>query len=114
MHFSKVSKVILTVAVLLTIASMWVPGLRRRYGPREPHTIPCIVNLHQLQAAKEQWALEKHKATNEVPMWSDVNGYIRQGLTCPQGGTYKLRPVGELPKCSIDGPGHSIPEERRK
>jgi hypothetical protein len=61
----------------------------------------CVANLRQLEAAKEQWALEFHKSTNDIVTATDLRPYLRAMLTCPQGGTYTLGKVGELPSCSI-------------
>ncbi len=32
----------------------------------------CINNLRQLDAAKQQWALEHGAGTNAVPAWNDI------------------------------------------
>jgi hypothetical protein len=69
----------------------------------------CVANLRQLEGAKEQWALEFHKSTNDIVTATDLLPYYAVGgttnhramLNCPQGGTYTLGRVGELPSCSI-------------
>lgn len=70
----------------------------------------CINNLRQIDAAKQQWALEKNKKEGDVPTMDDLKEYIgRPGAPlphCPQGGTYTIGSVGEAPRCSI--PGHSL------
>ena len=74
----------------------------------------CINNLRQIDAAKQQWALDSHKATNDVPTWDVIRPFLGRGASadeitvCPQGGTYTLGSVGEYPKCSIGGLGHSL------
>jgi hypothetical protein len=69
----------------------------------------CINNLRQLDAAKQQWALEKNKPTEAVPTAADLLSYLPGGIfpICPDGGTYTLNAVGELPACSING--HDLP-----
>lgn len=77
-------------------------------GPHDPK-IPCISTLKMLQGAKDTWALENHKTTNDVPADADLFGatsYIREKPTCPLGGTYTLGATGEKPRCSI--PGHTV------
>jgi hypothetical protein len=70
----------------------------------------CINNLRQLDAAKNEWALEKGKKEGDVCTAEDLKPYIRlvngQLPKCPAGGTYTIGPVGENPKCSV--PGHSL------
>jgi hypothetical protein len=74
----------------------------------------CINNLRQIDGAKQQWALEKGKTTNDVPTWSDILAYLGQAHPaqpiCPQGGTYTIGRVGDVPKCSLGGASHILPE----
>ena len=77
---------------------------------KEPSTSPanaCINNMRQIQAAKNEWALETGKTNGDiVPTENDITPYIqlnRYGKIppCPSGGTYTLGKLSELPKCSI-------------
>jgi len=65
----------------------------------------CINNLRQLDAAKQQWALEKNKTAVAVPTAQDLAAYFKEGVlpVCPSGGSYSLNAVGELPACSVAG-----------
>jgi hypothetical protein len=68
----------------------------------------CINNLRQIDAAKQQWALEKNKTTIALPTQQDLLPYLKDGIfpTCPSGGTYTINAVGQVPTCSI--PGHEL------
>lgn len=70
----------------------------------------CINNLRQIDAAKNQWALENGKSPSAVPTEADLRPYIgppgRGFPHCPQGGVYTIGAVGVVPKCSI--PGHAL------
>jgi hypothetical protein len=70
----------------------------------------CINNLRQIDAAKQQWALEKNKTADAVPTEQDLAPYLKDNAlpVCPSGGTYTLNAVGELPQCSV--PGHVLPQ----
>ena len=70
----------------------------------------CINNLRQIDAAKQQWALENNKTADAVPTAPDLLFYFRDVTfpVCPAGGTYTIGAVGELPACSI--PGHVLPQ----
>jgi uncharacterized protein (DUF3084 family) len=70
----------------------------------------CINNLRQIDAAKQQWALEKNKKPTAVPTAQDITPYFKDGIlpVCPSGGAYTLNAVGELPACSV--PGHTLPQ----
>jgi len=70
----------------------------------------CINNLRQIDAAKEQWALENSKKAGETPTQHDLQGYLshnRAWPVCPEGGTYEIQAVGEEPACSV--PEHKLP-----
>jgi hypothetical protein len=62
----------------------------------------CINNLRQIEAAKEQWSLEKHKDASDGIMAFEIDQYIKGGHpNCPAGGTYSYGKLGENPACTI-------------
>lgn len=69
----------------------------------------CINNLRIFDAAENQWAMENHKTTNDVPTLADLQPYMRNDpntANCPAGGTYTIGHVGQEPTCSI--PDHKL------
>jgi len=70
----------------------------------------CINNLRQIDAAKQQWALENDKTADAIPPAQDLLPYFRGGIfpVCPSGGGYTINAVGVPPTCSI--PGHVLPQ----
>ena len=84
------------VLVLLTI-----PTFIRAWST--PASNACINNLRLIDAAKQQWALEKQQTNGAVVAWSDLVPYIGRMPKCPNGGVYSVGKIGELPKCSIEG-----------
>jgi hypothetical protein len=99
-------------------------------------TIPigteCIINLHQLDLAVNQWALEHGKHKGDPVTLADIAPYIKKdrggessnGIipVCPLGGTYSVTVVGAPPTCTYQGekirrswfiyergPGHYLP-----
>jgi hypothetical protein len=72
----------------------------------------CLNNLRFLDGMKQLWALEKHKGTNDTPTMADLAPYMGDqarncNTSCPLGGVYSLRRVGEEPTCSLKG--HQLP-----
>ena len=72
----------------------------------------CINNLRQIDAAKNQYALEKGNANGTALTEDDIKPYIKLDADgnlpkCPSGGKYTIGKVGENPTCSI--PGHELP-----
>jgi hypothetical protein len=73
----------------------------------------CINNLRMIDAAKNEWALENNKTTNDTPTGADLDKYIMKtggfnSLHCPAGGTYTIGRIGVPPTCSV--PGHELPQ----
>lgn len=83
------------------LAALALPSFIR--ARNTPASNACINNLRQLDGAKDQWRLENHKTTNDIPAWQDLLPYLGQKPTCPQGGTYRPGRVGEPPRCSLGG-----------
>ena len=68
----------------------------------------CINNLRQMDGAVQQWALEQKKNPNEKVMFTDIAPYLKNSITCPQGGKYTVGPaVSNVPCCSITA--HHLP-----
>ena len=78
----------------------------------------CINNLRQIDAAAQQWALEKGKTTGSpINFPSDLTPYIKLTAdgkipSCPAGGIYTINRVGDIPTCSFGTtviPNHVLP-----
>jgi general secretion pathway protein G len=68
----------------------------------------CIANLKQIDSAKEQWAMDRHKDAGALPKASNLAPeYIKVMPTCPSGGKYVINPIGTDPTCSLSG--HALP-----
>jgi len=71
----------------------------------------CITALRSIDGAKQSWAVEYHKTTNDIPTWDDLaklSGWVGWRWECPNGGVYTIGRVGDPPMCSIGGPNHSL------
>jgi hypothetical protein len=96
----------LLIVALLTAAIVGAAIISARTPPASNS---CASNLRALDGAKELWAAESHKTTNDVPRWEDLMPYLHQKPLCPQGGTYTLGRVGQPPRCSLGGT-HTLSE----
>jgi len=87
--------VVLIIGVLLAIA---VPNfVRARESSRAK---ACISNLRQIDAAKEQLAMDQRKAAGDAVNTTDLMLYLKKAPTCPSNGTYTYGAVGTDPTCS--------------
>lgn len=93
---------------------LWGSGTPRWGLTRSYHlSAACCSNLSHTSLAKEVWAEEFGKTTNDVPTWLELRPYLnldrsvnsavwRNGRPiCPRGGVYSIGRVGDPPKCSI-------------
>ncbi len=91
--------VVLIIGVLLAIA---VPNFVK--ARETSRTKACVANLKQIDAAKEQWAMNNNKNDGDASVDADVDAFIKGGApSCPSGGTYTYQAVGTSPTCSQAG-----------
>jgi hypothetical protein len=65
---------------------------------------PCWGKLVNIEAAKEQWALETHAAPGASVTLSNILPYLSGPPTCNvAGASYATGKVGEEPSCSVHG-----------
>ena len=96
--------VVLIMAVLLAIA---IPGWRHSRLITQQKA--CQEILSKIHGAKQQWALEQHKTSDDPIVTSDLvsgggGGYLRIALRCPSSGSYSLGTLNQKPTCSITAP----------
>jgi hypothetical protein len=110
-------KVVVILLLIVVVEVIAIAPLIRK-GPYEHRhdwcggANTCVNNLRFLDGAKQQWFLEEHKGTNDVPTMADLAPYmgnqVRNSYTsCPLGGVYSLGKVCESPTCNLKG--HQLP-----
>jgi len=98
----------LSVVMLPLLMAIAIPNFVKARQTSQQNA--CINNLRRIDAAKNQWALEKGKKDGDTPTAADLDPYIRGGfnsLHCPAQGTYSINPVGQAPTCTVKG--HQLP-----
>ena len=102
--------VIMVIGVLMAIA---LPNFV--LARRTSHTKACIANLKEIDAAKEQWAMDNNQPGLATPSATDLFGaakYITQAPTCPTTGAAYDATIGSVdtpPTCpnpAADGGGN--------
>jgi len=95
--------VVLIIGILLAIA---VPNFIQARNTSRTRT--CIANLRQIEAAKEQWAMENNQGSTATPAQGDLMPtYMKSWPACPAGGTYAINAVNANPTCTTAG--HALP-----
>ena len=100
---------VMGLAITGILAAIIIPNFVRARVTSCPSA--CVANLKQIEGAKATWQLEAHKGPMDTPTDADLFGltaYIREKPCCPAEGTYVVGAVGEKPRCSVGGPGHSL------
>jgi hypothetical protein len=65
----------------------------------------CINYMRQIDAAKQQWALQNGKTADAMPTPAELVNYLPNKTmpVCPGGGTYSLNAVNAKTSCNIAG-----------
>ena len=102
-------EIMIVVAIIGLLAAIAIPNFVR--ARQTSQTNACINNLRQIDAAKQQWALENGKQAASTPTSSMLNVYIGRGMNgadlyCPlsKGVTWggysgNINAVNVLPTC---------------
>jgi prepilin-type N-terminal cleavage/methylation domain-containing protein len=111
-------EIMIVVAIIGLLAAIAIPNFVKARATSQANA--CINNLRQIDAAENEWALEKGKATGGAApsLTSDLTPYIKLNSAgkippCPAGGTYTTYTVGGTPQvsCSLStaNPAHLLP-----
>jgi hypothetical protein len=111
---SQKSKILILLPVLVTaILLAMVPLFVRSRSTSAANG--CLVELRQIDAAAQEFALESEKTNGAaIDYPSDLTPYFKDGTipTCPRGGVYSIRRIGDKPTCSLSNtvtPAHILP-----
>ena len=98
-------EIMIVVAIIGMLAAIAIPNfVKARLSAQRT---ACIRNLHEIDGAKESWALDNKKSAGAAVDESAINSYMKGGApNCPGGGTYTYGNLDLNPTCSI--PGHAL------
>ena len=109
-------EIMIVVAIIGLLAAIAIPNFVKARATSQANA--CINNLRQIDAAANQFALEKGLTTGTgLNFPNDLTPYIKMNASsslppCPAGGTYADASVGSTPTCSLGNtvtPGHYMP-----
>jgi prepilin-type N-terminal cleavage/methylation domain-containing protein len=107
-------EIMIVVAIIGLLAAIAIPNFVKARATSQANA--CINNLRQIDAAANQFALEKGKTTGAaIVLTTDLTPYIKLNTNqsippCPAGGTYALTQVGTNPTCTLSSltPAHAL------
>ena len=100
-------EIMIVVAIIGLLAAIAIPNFVKARATSQQNA--CINNLRQIDAAAQEFALERGKKTGDsISYPSDLTPYIKLNANnsippCPAGGTYSCGTVGNNPTCSLSG-----------
>ncbi len=95
-------EIMIVVAIIGLLAAIAIPSFMKARTTSQQKA--CINNLRQIEAGKEQWALEARKRQGDTTDATAINEYMKKAPTCPSGGTYSYSVIGTDSSCSITYP----------
>ncbi len=115
---TKSKKIVGVVAICLVVVLAIVVAIPNFVQVRGRERLGCINYLLEIDAAAQEFALEKGKTNGEAINYpDDLTPYIKLDKngkmpSCPQGGVYTIKKVGDKPTCSLGTtvtPAHVVP-----
>ena len=109
-------EIMIVVAIIGLLAAIAIPNFVKARATSQANA--CINNLRQIDAAAQQWALEKGQTTGTAISYpGDLTPYIMLNSAasipvCPANGTYNDASVGATPTCTLGTsvtPYHLLP-----
>jgi prepilin-type N-terminal cleavage/methylation domain-containing protein len=109
-------EIMIVVAIIGLLAAIAIPNFVKARATSQANA--CINNLRQIDAAAQEWALERgHKTGDAISYPTDLTPYIKLNANssippCPAGGSYTCATVGNNPVCTLSTtvtPNHTLP-----
>ena len=98
-------EIMIVVAIIGLLATIAIANFM--YVRSTAQANACINNMHQIDGAITEWALEKGKKTGDPApsLITDLTPYIKLNSSgsipsCPAGGSYIIDTVGAIPQIS--------------
>jgi len=106
MHGCAIAAIVLVclIPVMGILSAIAIPSFLKAREMSQRNV--CLSILRQLEACKEQAALEHDYRDGKEITEQDLAPYLKNGvsgLICPRGGQYTLQPIGKAPSCSRHG-----------
>ena len=95
-------EIMIVVAIIGLLAAIAIPSFMKARTSSQQKA--CINNLRQIEAGKEQWALEAKVTQGTAANKTEVDRFIKTSPTCPANGTYDYTTIGTDATCTITDP----------
>jgi prepilin-type N-terminal cleavage/methylation domain-containing protein len=110
-------EIMIVVAIIGLLASIAIPNFIKARNSSQ--TNACVNNLRQIDAAKQQWALEQNQAATASPTAATIQPYLGHGAggslpSCPLdtsrtfATSYNINALNTAPTCIPGGTNHMM------
>jgi prepilin-type N-terminal cleavage/methylation domain-containing protein len=79
-------EIMIVVAIIGLLSAIAIPSFVKARATTQKNA--CIQNLHQIDAAVQQWALENHALVTSTVAQSDIKPYLGRGSNGSVGNLY--------------------------
>ncbi|MGA3285153.1 MAG: prepilin-type N-terminal cleavage/methylation domain-containing protein [Verrucomicrobiota bacterium] len=100
-------EIMIVVAIIGLLAAIAIPNFV--HARAKSQATACINNMHQIDGAVTEWALEQGKKTGDPApsLTSDLTPYLKLNTNnaipqCPAGGSYTMGLVGAVPQVTCN------------
>lgn len=95
-------EIMIVVAIIGLLAAIAVPAYGRARD--RSRMVSCLTNLHRIDGAIQEWAMECRKQSGQSVTYEDIKAYLKNPVVCPSGGTtfadsYEISTVDTPPAC---------------
>ena len=93
------TEIMIVVTLIGLLAAIAIPAFVKARTTSQKNA--CLNNLRQMDAAKEQWALDAMQAQGATADTTLCTTYLKSTPYCPGGGTYAWGTIGTNATCTI-------------
>ncbi len=111
-------EIMIVVAIIGLLAAIAIPNFLKARSTSQQNA--CINNLRQIDASKQQWALETGQGPTATPVAANITAYLGRGASgslnsviCPLdpakafASSYTIGDMSTTPVCKIQPSGDS-------
>ena len=107
-------EIMIVVSIIGLLMCIAIPNFARSQRTAKMQT--CISNLHHIDMATQQWAMETRQGDTATVTAGDVLLYLQGTVVCPSGGktfvdSYSLTTVNVKPTCLKMPNTHKLPDD---
>src|SRR3954454_21458775 len=95
-------EIMIVMAIIGLLAAIAIPNYK--LARDRSRMVSCVTNLHRIDGAIQEWAMESKKPSGQPVTYDDIKVYMKNPVVCPAGGTtfadsYEISSVDSPPAC---------------